>query len=73
MNILPGRPLRKQVRKAADGRESTRGVRSEQEELGCGPAPTPFTLIFCFAAVSRTEREPKGSDAHDSLQMTCEI
>jgi hypothetical protein len=57
MNILPGTPLRKQVRKAVHESEKARKAWQGTEKTACRPPPKLFALIFCFAAVSGVERE----------------
>ena len=74
MNILPGRPLRKQVRAASTGWNAVNGVVGQT-----GPASwfrrSTSPLIFCFAALSGQLGTRQGESLtapgppHDSLQM----
>jgi len=75
-NIVPGRPLRKQVRKAAHESESARNWVARPDQLLASRRLSRFMLIFCFAALSGAEtgtgqggRLTAVTLAHDSLQM----
>jgi hypothetical protein len=74
MNILPGTPLRKQVRKVVHEDELRAKVDVAWDESACGPWPKSLALIFCFGALSRMAgtrpgRKVNRGDAHDSLQI----